>query len=214
MATAGKNARIRVAGTGVTFTDEACTLVSGKTYKITDRDKIRWDRDETVTVKDGGSAVPSINISGIQYLTGQIIFVSTYTPTGAITVSGTYRPSSIIGWTKRGNINESIELQDVTNFKTAATDVAAGVNASRRRLANIVDATGSFGGFTDTTSDFEATMKSKQSVILEYQSDVNETAVTYIECLLDTNDKTFDVENPNEIDINWTAAYPVEYEPE
>jgi hypothetical protein len=213
MATAGKNARIRVGGTGVTFTAKPMVLVSDTTWKITDRDYIRWDRDVAPVFKDGEVSIPSINVAGIQYLTGQVVFVSGYAPTGTLTVDATYRPSSIIGWTKRGTIKETIELLDTTNFKTTAADISAGVKASRRRTTNIVDATGSFGGFTDTTSDFEATMKSKQSLTLEYQPNVNEAAITYVECLLDTNDKTFDVENPNEIDINWTAAYPVEYEP-
>ena len=54
---AGKNVRIRLAGTAVSVVDQACEQVSGLLYQITDRTRKVWDRNVTPVVKDGGGTV-------------------------------------------------------------------------------------------------------------------------------------------------------------
>jgi hypothetical protein len=48
-------------GSSIAFTSEACELVSGYTYKITDIKKRYWDDQNAVTVYENG--VPSIRES-------------------------------------------------------------------------------------------------------------------------------------------------------
>ena len=212
---AGKQARIRVAGAGISTTDEPMELVSGSTWKVTDRTKVRWDRSVTPVFKDNGGVISVDEIAGIQYLTGQVVFKSTFIPDTFLTVDCDYKPSSIIAGARRGTINRSINLEESQCFTTTAEDIEAGVNPSKRRINQISEANGSFGGFYDTTDNFDVIIESVETVILEYQPNVNDNSyIIYIEVYLESTSNTFNVEDFNEVDVNWVNAYPVEYEPE
>src|SRR5690348_7886763 len=89
---AGYVAKVKSTGTSTAMTGEAMSLVSGKTYKVTDATKDVWDYTKSLTVKDNGAAVAAADIEEINYIFGQVTFVAGYTPTGPITVDGHYLP--------------------------------------------------------------------------------------------------------------------------
>lgn len=88
---AGYNVVIKQAGTTTAFTTEAMSLVTGKTYKVTNAVKNVWDRGVTVNVFDNG-VNQNANVLNIDYLFGQVTFKSAYTVTGPVTVTGSYFP--------------------------------------------------------------------------------------------------------------------------
>lgn len=86
-------------GTASAFTGEACTLVSGTTYKITDAAKRQFDPATTFIVYDGGSPIAATGYT-IQYPLGRIVLGSA--PAGAVTVTGasfaTTEVAFVRGW--------------------------------------------------------------------------------------------------------------------
>lgn len=209
----GTKVRIRKNGAALTTTGEAFTLVTGKQYKVTDRSKIRFDLTATLTVYDDGTPVASSNYN-VQPLTGQVIFISTYTITGAITADYSYFPSTIIGFAKSGEYGETTDLEDATTFKTAKDDIDAGGVPSRRNETLLTAASGSIGGFYDLSENFTNDLANGLEVILEFQSDYTDnTDIIYVKTFLESDNTTFNVEELNKYEINWQSNGAIEYEP-
>lgn len=93
---AGYVGTIKKSGSATTMTDEACTLVSGKTYRITNATKQIIDRATAIVVKDN-TVDQTANVQSFDPLFGTVTFKSSYTVTGAVTVSGKYLPTATIG---------------------------------------------------------------------------------------------------------------------
>jgi len=115
MSYAGYATSVMMTGTSTAMTDDAMKLVSGKTYKIVATAKRVWDRTQTITVKDNTVAVSASNILSIDYLFGQVTFVSGYTVSGAITVSGKYLPMAAVAGSHAYTLNTARELLDDTD---------------------------------------------------------------------------------------------------
>lgn len=212
---AGSNMRIKIAGNSLSATSEAMEVVSGKRYKLTDRSKVIWDREVVPTFYDDGTPVIVTNILSILYLTGQVIFVSTYTPTGVITADFSYKPSSIITWLKDAELNESVDLEDKTNFCTTYEDIINTLTPSRRKLTNLAMAEGSLNGFYDNIDNLFDVLKSGENLIIEFQPDKDDdTDIVYVESKLSDGNKAFNIEEVNTASVNFQSTYPVEYEPE
>lgn len=86
---AGYTVVIKKSGSSTTMTTEAMSLVSGKTYKITNAAKNVWDRTASFTVYDDGVDATA-QVLNIDFLFGQVTFKSAYTVNGAVTVTGKY----------------------------------------------------------------------------------------------------------------------------
>lgn len=177
----GKNIKINVSGTPIAFTTVEMDNVSGKTFEISDFAKRVWQSPERLpewddldegwedypyeswdakfpylkVFKDGTTAADRVdpaNIVGIDYLTGRITFASSYDVVGAtFYVSGFYVPMSIAGFARTADIEETVDLADITTLGTADTDTTAGVNVSRRKLAQLYDGSVSVSGFEAIT---------------------------------------------------------------
>ena len=213
MAQAGKNAYIKIAGSGVTITDEPMSLVSGKIYEVTDRDRKIWDRNAAITVKDNGATVSATNIAGYHFLTGRIVFTDSYSVTGPVTVTVDYRPATIIAYIKELSITEEVELSDITNYGTVYTDILNSDNPSRRRQANLINASGDISGLFDTDDNQLTELKNNTSIIIEIQpSKLNAAEITVVEAKITSGSNTLNVENPNEISFSFESVHAVEYE--
>lgn len=117
---AGYVATIKKSGTPTAFTDEAMSLVSGKTYKITDATKNIWDRNAAVTFEDAGTPIAAADIEQINYLYGTVTFVGTYVPTGAITAAtGSYLPTTTLGCANGFTLTQTANANDNTCMDTA-----------------------------------------------------------------------------------------------
>ena len=97
---AGYVASIKSSGTSTSMTSEAMSLVSGKTYKIASAAKEIFDYNQALTFSDGSGPISAANIDSIDYLFGTVTFVSTFTPTGSVTVTGHYLPMSEVSFSQ------------------------------------------------------------------------------------------------------------------
>ena len=159
--TAGYNARIRKTGDPVAFTGEATTENNGW-YEITDRTKSVFDYTSGITVKDGSSAVADNNIEEIDYLHGRVKFVSSYTPTGAITIDGDYLPVSTFGCFNSFDLTQTSETIETGCFETVGSN--GGYQTYKPTLRDV-----SIGaeGFYQTSSDFAQILQNRERFIIE-----------------------------------------------
>lgn len=143
MATAAYAAKLYRSGTSTSMTAEATTLVTGKTYRITNAAKRMLDPAVAVVVDDGGSPVSASDILSIDYLHGIVTFDPGYTVLGAITVDANYLPLSQIADVHDVSLSTSVTMLDDTVYEDTAVS----------RLPGLRDLSGSFsvydGGSTD-----------------------------------------------------------------
>jgi len=205
MAIAGKKSRVKIPGTGIAMgSPEACTQIgTSDNYKITDRSKILWDREETVSVFENGS--PATTGYTVDYLTGVIKFSST--PTTPVTVQATYRPSSFITWAKTFSFSASTDMLDTTNFKSTAVD------SFRREIEGLSEVTGTVGGFHDATDNLSDLLLSGDNLILIWIPNKDGSSVYYIEAKIESEDINTDVESLVMDDLNFSSIYALEKEP-
>src|SRR5262245_32474462 len=94
---AGYKAMLWKQGTSTVMTAEAMHQVgTTKTYATTAKAHSMWDRSAPVTIKVGGTPVPAADIASLDFLFGQVTFISTYTPSGAVTADGKYFPKTML----------------------------------------------------------------------------------------------------------------------
>lgn len=96
----GYGAKLFKPGTSTAMTDEATTLVSGKTYQITDTAKRAINRAIAITVEDN-NVNRNAEVESFDYLFGKVTFKSSYTVVGPVTITGEYFPMStaLAKWT-------------------------------------------------------------------------------------------------------------------
>jgi hypothetical protein len=122
MATAGFLGLIYEDGTSTAMTAEACSLVSGKTYRITDAAKRMLDPAVAVVVDDNGSPVSAGDIESIDYMHGLVVFDSGYTVTGPVTIDANYLPLSFIGDVYEMSASLGRTVLDTTAFTSTQDD--------------------------------------------------------------------------------------------
>lgn len=163
---AGYVAKLLSPGTSTVMTAEAMALVSGKTYKISDTTKQVMDYTKTTTIKDGGVAVLAANIETINYLFGSVTFVSTYTPTGAITVDGYYFPMTEISKGNSFTLTQTVATIDETDFPTARANNGYRVFVPGLRTVSL-----QIGGFYDSASAFWEILEAREDIVIEVNPD-------------------------------------------
>lgn len=115
---AGYLATVKKVGTSTAMTAEACSLVSGKTYKITSAAKQLIDINTAVNVFDN-AVNQNANVLSIDYLYGRVTFKPAYTVTGPITITGNYFPLANIAKAKSFNLNQTCGEVDNTGYEDA-----------------------------------------------------------------------------------------------
>lgn len=108
---------IKQAGTTTAFTTEAFTLVTGKTYSITNPVKNVWDRAGTFIVYDN-AVDQTANVLNINFLFGQVTFKSTYTVTGPVTVTGKYFPMAELAKYQKFTLTQSMAAINNSDMPT------------------------------------------------------------------------------------------------
>lgn len=117
--TAGYQAVLKKGGTSTLMTAEAMALVSGKTYQITATAKRVIDYNTALTVYGNAVAIAASNIESIDYLNGKVTFISSYTPTTPITITGNYMPLAVIANGRTFNLTQSAGEIDNTVYEVA-----------------------------------------------------------------------------------------------
>lgn len=154
-ATPGYKGWIKVGGTSTATTGEACSLVSGKTYKVTNRAKSVLDPAVARTWKDNGVAVSAANIASENLNGGTVTFTAGYTPTTPITVDANYIP-----------LNAVAAVTKVTSFSAPNTLVeTTAINGSgyKTRTATTQDAMAELELTDDLRTDLDPTAIGEQS---------------------------------------------------
>lgn len=148
MATAGYSAKLYRSGTSTSMTAEATTLVTGKTYRITNAAKRMLDPAVAVVVDDGGSPVSASDILSIDYLHGLVTFDPSYTVSGAITFDANYLPLSQIADVYNASFSTSVMMLDDTVYEDTTVS----------RKAGLKDLSGSFSAYDEAATAISSLM--------------------------------------------------------
>jgi predicted secreted protein len=141
---AGYIAQLRIGGTPIAMTSEAMALVSGKTYQITATSKRIIDLATTTNVFDN-AVNQNANVESIDYLNGTVTFKASYTPVGAITITGAYVPTTVIAKAKSFTLTQGAAEIDTTDYETALANggwrtYSQGLRNARIEVSGIYDA--------------------------------------------------------------------------
>lgn len=160
--TPGFNATVKRAGTTTAFTGEAMSVEDGQTYIIDDFIKSLWDFDLEVTVNDNATPVDPSDIAEVDYMFGRVTFVDTYTPTGPITVDGSYLPTSSFGCANDVSLTQNAEATLSSCFEITQSENGFNTYDSGLKTVSM-----ELSGFYRTTNDFFTTLIDNETVVIE-----------------------------------------------
>lgn len=166
MATAGYSAKLYRSGTSTSMTAEATTLVTGKTYRITNAAKRMLDPAIAVVVDDGGSPVSASDILSIDYLHGLVTFDPSYTVSGAITFDANYLPLSQIADVYNASFSTSVMMLDDTVYEDTTVS----------RKAGLKDLSGSFSAYDEAATAISSLMAAGTVLYLTWMQTGSATA--------------------------------------
>lgn len=161
----GYQAKISLSGAPVSMTGEAMTLVSGKTYRVTDATKRILDVGSAVVVKDN-AVDKNAQIASVNYLFGTVTFLSSYTVTGPVTIDGYYVPTSQICSMNKYSLQQQAEAIQQTDICLAQSNggfhqFAPGLKSVSLELS----------GFYKSTNAFLASLSERALVLIELNPD-------------------------------------------
>jgi hypothetical protein len=191
MAIAGWICKINQGDTTSTtsFTTEACGLVTGKTYEITDRTKRYWSESDGVTVYDNGSPVSVANISSIEYLAGQVVFAGTYSVVGAVTVTGKYYTIAEVTFANNASFSLDPNLEENTTFNSAQTN-----SGYKTRSRTLLEGSLTVSGFYDSSDNFSTEALAGTEVIVEYRPNKDSSKAYVFKAQIDEDSDDSDVQ--------------------
>ena len=161
--TPGFYAEIKSATSSTAFaTPEATTLVSGKTYRITDPDKRILDPAQEVTVFDDGFAVASSNVVLINNLFGEITLADDYVVTGPITVDGSFLTTTALGCANSASLTQSTDVIDTSCFETVAANGGYVTNEAGTKTVSL-----ELSGFYREANNFFDVLDDREELIVE-----------------------------------------------
>jgi hypothetical protein len=158
---AGYLADIERPGTPTSMTDEATSLVSGKTYQIDDATRRVLDRSAAVTVEDNSTPVAASNIESIDYLFGRVTFVGGYTVVGSVTISGDYLPRTVMARANTYTLTMTAEAIDETDFQTAQGNSGRRVFTPGLRTMSL-----ELGGIFDANENAKSDLAARNELIV------------------------------------------------
>jgi hypothetical protein len=116
----GYIAKLLKPGTSTAMAAEACTLVSGQTYRISAATKRIINRAIAVTVFDN-AVDHTADVESIDYLFGKITFKAAYTIIGPVTITGEYFPMLTLAKFQSFTLTQTavaINNSDMPNLQT------------------------------------------------------------------------------------------------
>jgi hypothetical protein len=208
---AGYVASIKSSGTPVASTGNAMTLVSGKTYKITDATKNVWDYTAALVVNDNAVLVTENNYS-VNWLFGQVTFVDSYTVNGPVTVDVSYMPVTEVSKANSFTLTQTAATVDHTDYQTAHANDGYRVYRPGLRTVSL-----ELGGFYDSADAVWEILEGRTSAVMEINPDGSGMSlargifklVTRNQSgdvgALETQTRTFNLSVPEGMDIifNW-----------
>jgi len=118
---AGYIATLKQGGTPIAMTSEPTALVTGKTYQVVATAKRMIDYNTPLIVKDGATDV-TVQVLSVDYLNGSVTFKPTYTVLGAVALTGSYVPTTVIGKSRNFTLTQTAAEIDTTDYETAQSN--------------------------------------------------------------------------------------------
>ncbi len=162
---AGYIVDIKKSGSTTTFTAEATTLVSGKTYKITSATKNVWDRTFTPTVYDN-AVDHTADVESIDYLLGRVTFKSAYSITGPVTISGKYFPMTVLAKYRSYTLTQTVSPIDDTDIPTAQAN-----NGHMTYEYGLKTVSLEVSGVYASTNGYRASLVARDELVIEINPD-------------------------------------------
>lgn len=206
---AGYVAVIKKSGTPTAMTNEAMSLVSGKTYKTTAATKNVWSRLTVPTIKDNAVTVAANNIQEIDYLFGRVTFVSGYTPTGPITATGNYLPMTTLGKSNGFTLTQTANAIQTSDFSTVQGNSGHHTFSYGLKTVSI-----DLQGIYDSTADLKGLLIARSELIVEINPDGSSASVArgFFKPMsnnqsgdvgdLETETTTFNLSVPDQADVS------------
>lgn len=167
---AGYKAKIRTTGTPTAFTSQAATLVSGKTYRISNSAQSLWNPLVAIVVQSDGTNVAASDIASINYAIGTVTFVDSFTVAGPVTISGSYLPLEDMVSARSVSISQSADTIETGNFEQV--NDAGGYEFFRATLKSV---SAELEDFARPTSEWLDKLLAREQVVLEIDLDGNGT---------------------------------------
>ena len=207
---AGYNSIIRRNGTTPTaFTGESMSQVdSSQTYRIDDTTKNVWDWTSTVTISDSGTPIDSSNIEEIDYLFGEVTFVTGYTPSGAVTADGDYFTMSTYGRANNFSLTQNADTTDTTSFEDAQAN--GGFNEFR---ATLLSADLELSGFYRSSNDGFGELGDRNEFVIELDVAGDGTSLARGIYKVGSYSQSGDVGGDEESTLSLTLAVPEDVKP-
>lgn len=161
---AGYVAKILKSGSPTTFTDEAMSLVTGTTYRITDPVKGIWDRLTEVVVKDGSTTLDEGDDYTLDYLFGTVILDQA--PVGSVTVSGKYLPMTQVAKANGFTLTQNANANDNSVYETAQAN-----NGYQTYEYGLKTVSLSLQGIYAQSNAFRALLAARSEVVIEINPD-------------------------------------------
>jgi len=202
---AGYNSIIRRNGTtGTAFTGETLSQVdSTQTYRVDDTTKNVWDWSATTTVYDNGTPVADGDIEEINYLFGEVTFVSGYSVTGPITADGSYFTMSTYGRANNFSLTQSADTTDTTSFEDAQAN--GGFNEFR---ATLLTADLELSGFYRSSNDGFGDLGDRNEFVVELDVAGDGTSIARGVYKVSSYNQSGDVGGDEESTLSLTLAIP------
>lgn len=203
---AGYLAEISQPGTPTGMTDESTTLVAGKTYQIDDVTRRMLDRTSAIIIDDTASPVADADILNIDYLFGQVTFVASYTPSGAITFdTANYIPLVVLGRGNTYSLSMTAESIDESDFETVQANSGNRVFSAGLRSVSL-----EIGGIFDSTNNAKADLTARTELIIDLDVVGDGSSIARGFFKLATTSQAGAVGALEEETLNFTLAVPVE----
>jgi hypothetical protein len=155
-------ALIKKSGTPTAMVGEAMSLVSGKTYQITNSAKRVLSRTVSVIVLDDGDPVDLADIVSVDLFRGRVTFDAGYAIIGAITISATYIPMAELTGAYSYELQIGGDVMDDTDFERSRND-----GPFRTKIYGLIDVTVSLGRHSELDYLFQDAKMEREVVLIQ-----------------------------------------------
>lgn len=156
----------KISGTSTAMTNEACSLVSGKTYQVTNAAHRIMDHDTAIVVKDNSVTVSAANIESIDYLFGRVTFISSYSVTGPVTITNAYWTVASVAKGRSFTLTQTSEATQTTTFDEAQSNGACHTFDYGLKTVSL-----EVGGVFATSNDFQDLVAAREELVIEINPD-------------------------------------------
>lgn len=170
---AGYIVKLMKGGEAQAMTAEAMSLVSGKTYIITNTAKQRIDVDTTTIVYDDGDD-HTADVESINPITGEVTFKSTYTVSAPVTITGAYIPVTAIAGARTFTLTQTATANDETDIPDAKTNGGWRIFDSGSGLKTV---SLEIGSIFKSTNAFRTALAAREKIYIEINPDNSDLSV-------------------------------------